>query len=68
MKKEIKDSLYGYLYSLRCLDDINNTKEREKLTDNSVNRITNIFYFYFARIIITMLVFNIWFLLLIYYK
>lgn len=68
MKKEIKDSLYGYLYGLRGLDDINNTKEREKLTDNSVNRITNIFYFYFARIIITMLFFNILFLLLIYYK
>ena len=68
MKKEIKDSLYGYLYGLRGLDDINNTKEREKLTDNSVNRITNIFYFYFARIIITMLVFNILLLLLIYYK
>lgn len=66
MKEDIKKQLYWYKYNLKEVSDINTMENVNVLTNKVVNEITNIFYFYFARIIITMLFFNIWFLLLIF--
>ena len=68
MKEDIKKQLYWYKYNLKEVSDINTMENANVLTNKVVNEITKIFYFYFVRIIIPLIVFNILFLLLIYYK
>ena len=68
MKEDIKKQLYWYKYNLKEVSDINTMENVNVLTNKVVNEITKIFYFYFVRIIIPLIVINIWFLLLIYYK